>query len=1408
MLESVFSVAGATMALFGVFVLVDLAFSGLVKPAQMRIVNGAAFIVLALVSLGYNTEVRPGVIIDTRGAVIAAATVFGGTPMGACVSAAAALYRVFLGGAGAWAGVAGIAADFLLALGAVRLLAWRGVTWRTSLWPFVLAGAGAALGEASSLLVVPPSSQAFSLFRNTGPVLALVQLVTTVLIGGLGRLLWERHQEGLERAALGKRYELLSRYSNDAVILADRAGRIVEANEPACALYGYDGTEIRERSLDDLRAAATEEAGTYAGTPAALTGGFRRVHVRKDGTPVEVEVKGRALDEAGTPLQLLVSRQVKETEKTILRYHSALEASADGFVFFSRDGRVLGANQAFSTLTGYPYSELLGKSLDELTAEPAGKNAGIRDLTANGGRQVFESRWRRKDGTVADVEVSASAEPGSSESIIAFVRDVSERKRAERALAESEARYRLLAEHATDVIWLLDLATLRFTYVSPSVERLRGYTAEEVLAQPMEAALTPESSRRVAELLPRQLKSLAASEESYRTQVTELDQPRKDGSIVQTEVVTTILSDANGKPAQVIGVTRDITERKRNEQELRVKEAALASSSTGIVIAGLDGRITYLNAACLSMWGFDNEAEILGTSVAGYWQDPDAILRVVDTAVTEGRWAGELVARRKDGSNFEARILANRVQDADGKLIRLLGAIVDVTEQKQAATALQREMERLERASHFGRIILWEADLMTRKLETSGYADPLLPLQPGDPMTMDDFLGMIHPDDLPSVLAAMAGHLQGGEPLDQEFRIRRVDGTYSWVHDAGAALRDENGYPYRLTGAMSDVTALKEAEAALRANQARLEEAQALASLGSWSHDLVTGHLAWSPEVFRILEADSTAPVADAFHAASHPEEREHLVAVYQRAAEEGGTAEFNHRLQMADGRIKWVRQTYRVERAADGTPLRASGTIQDITDHILAREARQLAEAKEAAESANRAKSAFLASMSHEIRTPMNAILGFSQLLMGDAGLTARQHEQLEAIHRSGEHLLGLIDDVLEMSKIEAGRVTANLAETDLANLFWDLETMFQLRAERKGLYLKVKRGEGLPRHIVTDEKKLRQILINLMGNAVKFTVQGGLKVRIRTEPDSGEKCRLVVDVEDTGPGIAGEDIPRLFQRFEQTRTGREASSGTGLGLAISRGFARLMGGDITVKSLVGEGSVFTLVLPVTLVSPIVVPAKARTRRVVGLQEKETRRRVLVTDDVAANRDVLEQMLTRVGFEVRTTSSGAETLGLFHTWRPDLVLMDIKMPGIDGLEATRRIRSAETGGARVPIIAVTANAFEEDRRLVEEAGGDDFISKPFREAELFHAIGRCLGVSFVYEDERLNPEEDEAAAAAPAMTIPDPIRVALRSAIIAADLERVLRLSGELADPATAEIVRDLAERFEYDRLLTFLED
>ena len=447
-------------------------------------------------------------------------------------------------------------------------------------------------------------------------------------------------------------------------------------------------------------------------------------------------------------------------------------------------------------------------------------------------------------------------------------------------------------------------------------------------------------------------------------------------------------------------------------------------------------------------------------------------------------------------------------------------------------------------------------------------------------------------------------------------------------------------------------------------------------------------------------------------------------------------------------------------------------------------------------AEEANRAKSSFLANMSHELRTPLNAILGFAQLLDRSQRISGDERTNLNIIQRSGEHLLALINDVLEMSRIEAGRIELEETAFDLLELLDSLTDMFRLRAEGKGLALRRDYADDLPAHVRADQGKLRQILINLLGNAVKFTEEG--EIALRASAADGE---LRVEVADSGPGIAAEEQAALFEAFAQTQSGRRSQAGTGLGLAISRQFARLMGGRIEVRSRVGAGSTFALVVPLQPAAADEIPHGETRHRVVGLATDQPASRILVVEDSSDNRILLRQMLEAAGFEVREAEDGRRGIEIWQNWQPHLIWMDMRMPVMDGFEATRQIRDS---GATIPIIALTASAFEEDRQQVLDAGCDGFVRKPFQHEEIFAAMRRHLNVQYLYEG-------DEPAEVTTELTrqtlaaLPTEWRRAVHTAAEIADDEALTRLLAELDDEhaALARELLALVHDFRFEEIM-----
>lgn len=780
-----------------------------------------------------------------------------------------------------------------------------------------------------------------------------------------------------------------------------------------------------------------------------------------------------------------------------------------------------------------------------------------------------------------------------------------------------------------------------------------------------------------------------------------------------------------------------------------------------------DGALALGLRACWSVPVLTSEREVLGT-FAFYYSEPRAPTpRLLELAKRASRLATIAIERhRHERVRAELSLLKEREQ---------LHAVLD---RAPSAVAIVRR----------GRIRY--ANTMLKEL---------FHVELGDEPARQ-----LRDDALAGIIAELA---PGERREDAEAQVTRPDGA---VTDLLATYR-----PVIYEGEAStlvylvDVSKLKNAERRLGVVSERLRMATRGASIGVWSIELPHGAIEWDDVMHRLYGVEP-APGLDyraIWSERLHSEDRDRIDLAIRHGLRSDEALDSEFAVMLPDGTERYLRANAVIERDAHGRALRLIGTNWDVTAAKRAEEA--LRHAKEAAEAATRAKSQFLANMSHEIRTPMNAILGYAQLLHRDQALGPTQRRQLEVIRSSGEHLLTLINDILEMSKIEAGRSSLSIAPFSPASLIGEVERMFTGLARDKGLSLSTVLDAGLPEAVQGDAVKVRQVLINLLSNAVKFTEHGSVGLEASALRVEAGRLLLTITVSDTGPGIRPADLERIFNAFDQSDAGAR-TSGTGLGLAISAHFAELMQGHIDVDSALGRGSTFTFAFEAEDASRGELALVRGPELAVGLEPGQPVPRVLVVDDVATNRELLVELLSSIGFEVRTAADGETALDLHDVFRPDLVLMDLRMPGMGGIATTAELRAR---GSRAVIIAITASGLSDAEEESLAAGADAFVRKPYREADLLAKIGAALGVRYVHPRAAWVDGPPPSARLGPGLAavfarLPSDLVDELHEAAVQARATRLLSLAERAREHshAAADAIAEAAERFDYGELVAAL--
>jgi PAS domain S-box-containing protein len=913
-------------------------------------------------------------------------------------------------------------------------------------------------------------------------------------------------------------------------------------------------------------------------------------------------------------------------------------------------------------------------------------------------------------------------------------------------------------------------------------------------------------------------------------------------------------------------------ERRQAGEALRRSEAEYRGLFENAIMAvsqaSPDGRLLRVNQAYARMYGYASPAEMIAAvhDVGQLYANPDdrtEVLRILsEKGVMEPR---EMPVVRRDGTRFVVLASAREVRDANGNLVCYQADHVDITARKRAEEAQARRHHEMA-AIH--QVVTATTSTLDLQQVLEAFLNNLRTLSGGDRASI-----MLLDQNADQLVAVAARGADGPRPVGlslgrgegaagrvwesmKPLIIPDVRGSPNYVppevppEDEGrqvASARGYAGFPLvsrgRLIGVASLVTtsrrdflpeeitfietlcgaaavsidnALAHQEIRRRAEkltgEIAIHRSHAENVLGSISDGVATIDLdkriaSWNRGAETIMGYSELDVLGMPCHEVFHE--------LGADGKPLGHTKDCAFDAVASTGQPYHPREISSVRRngqaiaisVSDAPLLDNKGNFQGVVR--VFRDFTYERELLDNLQRASRAKSMFLANMSHEIRTPMNAILGFSQILLKDPTLTATHRQHLDVIARSGDHLLSLIDDVLDMSRIDAGRARLAPSSFNLRRMLTDLSSMVRLRAESKGLGFAVTVADGVPAVLLADEKRLRQILINLIGNAIKFTNTGSVQCSVAARRETDVALWLTVDVEDTGPGVPPSETERIFHPFEQTEAGASVE-GTGLGLAISREFARLMGGDITLDSKVGRGSRFRLHAPVAVGTSGEATPVALRRRVLGIRPGLGPFHILVADEQSESRLLLVEMLKAVGFGTREAASGEEAVTLATEWSPEAILMDLHKPGTEGLQAIRSLR-AMVPRRHIPIIAMSASAFEDDRRQALDAGATDFVRKPIRESELLEKIRAVLDIEYVYFTDlpRQGAAPGGGATDSGRLCLPARTVEQLRQAIDSADYDRIIAILDAMADttPEAATELRAIAERFDYAGLLDRVE-
>ncbi len=702
----------------------------------------------------------------------------------------------------------------------------------------------------------------------------------------------------------------------------------------------------------------------------------------------------------------------------------------------------------------------------------------------------------------------------------------------------------------------------------------------------------------------------------------------------------------------------------------------------------------------------------------------------------------EILGRRQDGREFPVEASISKLEMANERVLTII--LRDISDRRQIEIALQNSEEQFRHAFEDASIGMAILSLDGHWLRANSALCEIIGYSPNELLSLT-FQDITHPDDFAMDFEYMQQMLAGERTTCQrEKRYLHKQGQTIWVLLNCSLIKDNHDNPLHFIAQIQDITVRRESQKTLELQSIIMNNMAGGVCLIK-SADLTIGYT--NPKfdkMFGYAEGELSGQHVGVINYVDTEVTPDVTVQDIATQIDRDGEAQYEVYNKKKDGTLFWCRvHTSRFEHPEYGTVYVA--VQEDVTELKLAEKALQ--KAKESAEMANLAKSMFLSNMSHELRTPLNAILGFTELMSYDTSLSPENQEDLAIVNRSGKHLLELINDILDLSKIESGQMRLNLSDFDLESLLTSLKELFQVQAQAKELQLIIDLDPTLPKYIYADKKKLYQVLVNLLGNALKFTHTGSVILRVRQQGIStSNRARILFEVEDTGVGISPEEIDSLFQVFVQAQAGNQFNQGTGLGLAISQKFIQLMGSRIRVHSRLDHGSIFSFELRVTLSQSVPLQANLVKQRVIGLASGQPKYRILIVEDLEENRCLLTKILTSVGFEVREATQGVEALALWESWSPHLIWMDLLMPVMDGYTTIKHIREHPHGRETI-IIALTASVLADNEEKALIAGCNDFVGKPFQENHIFDKIAQHLGVQYIYanSEEKAQPQSIDA---------------------------------------------------------------